>query len=562
VTAAVAPPDAPPTPVAAPEPAPAGKPVPYWAGLLLSVGAGSALLLSFPSYSLWWLAPFGVAMSALAVHRRRPRTGALFGFVTGVVFFAPLLSWTSTHVGPWPWVLLVGLQAAYFALQGLVLALVSPVVDRWRWSWPLAIGVIWVGQEALRGRTPFGGFPWGRLAFSQADSPTLRLAALGGAPLVTFAVAVTGGLLLLAAVRLAPALFRPLERRITDNGPTSAQDSTQIPDPAPQRWLAASAACVVGALGVTAVGYAVPLSTPDGNTVTVAIVQGNVPRMGLDFNAQRRAVLDNHVTATEELAADVASGKVAKPDLVIWPENSSDIDPLRNADADAIDRAARAIGVPILVGAVLSGQQEGQVYNVGLVWQAGQGVTAKYTKQHPVPFAEYMPLRKWIEPIAKIVTDKAGLLRSDFQPGDTSGVLAMGPATIGDVICFEIAYDGLVHDTVTDGAGLLVVQTNNATFDVDEARQQLAMVRLRAVEHGRESLMSSTVGISGFVDTSGGVHEASGFFTRAVMVRQLHVGSGTTLATRLAYWPEVFLSAVAVALLLGAIVLRRRTRRG
>ncbi|WP_290856428.1 apolipoprotein N-acyltransferase [Hamadaea sp.] len=504
--------------------------------MLLSAVAGVALLLSFPSYSLWWLAPIGVAASALAVHRRRPRTGALFGFITGVVFFAPLLSWTSTHVGPWPWVLLVGLQAAYFALQGLALAVVSPVVDRWRWSRPLVVGVLWVGQEALRGRTPFGGFPWGRLAFSQADAPTLRLAVLGGAPLVTFAVAVTGGLLLLALTRPAVSA-KPM-----------------------RRWVGA-ATLALGAVALTVIGYAVPLSTPSGPTVTVAIVQGNVPRMGLDFNAQRRAVLDNHVTATEELAADVASGKQPKPDLVIWPENSSDIDPLRNADAaDAIDRAARAIGVPILVGAVLIGQQEGQVYNVGLVWESGQGVTARYTKQHPVPFAEYMPLRKWIEPIAKIVTDKAGLLRSDFQPGDASGVLKMGPATVGDVICFEIAYDGLVRDTVTDGAGLLVVQTNNATFNVDEARQQLAMVRLRAVEHGRESLMSSTVGISGFVDASGRVHQASGFFTRDVEVRQLHEGSGTTPATRLAYWPELVLSLAAVALLAGAVVLRRRSR--
>jgi apolipoprotein N-acyltransferase len=528
VTAALAPPDAPPTPAGEAEPSPRPRPVPYWAGLLLSGLAGLALLLSFPSYSLWWLAPIGVATSALAVHRRRLRTGALFGFITGVVFFAPLLSWTSTHVGPWPWLLLVGLQAAYFALQGMALALVSPVVDRWRWSWPLVVAVIWVAQEALRGRTPFGGFPWGRLAFSQADAPTLRLAVLGGAPLVTFVVAVTGGLLLLAAF---------------------------------QRTVRAPILMGVGAVALTVVGYAVPLSTPDGPTVTVAIVQGNVPRMGLDFNAQRRAVLDNHVTATEQLAADVAAGKAAKPDLVIWPENSSDIDPLRNADAaDAIDRAARTVGVPILVGSVLSGEQEGQVYNVGLVWEDGRGVTARYTKQHPVPFAEYLPLRSWLEPIAKIVTDKAGLLRSDFQPGDKPGVLTMGPATIGDVICFEIAYDGLVHDTVTGGAGLLVVQTNNATFNVDEARQQLAMVRLRAVEHGRESLMSSTVGISGFVDTAGQVHEASGFFTRAVEVRQLRQGSGTTPATRLAYWPEALLTAAAVIVLAGAVVLRRRMR--
>jgi apolipoprotein N-acyltransferase len=249
--------------------------------------------------------------------------------------------------------------------------------------------------------------------------------------------------------------------------------------------------------------------------------------------------------------------------VVVWPENSSDIDPLRNPDAAAaIDRSARAVGVPVLVGAVLAGPQDGQARNVGLVWEAGRGVTASYTKQHPVPFAEYLPLRRWVQPIAEAVTDKAGLLRSDFQPGASTGVLSAGPARIGDVICFEIAYDGLVRDTVAGGARLLVVQTNNATFDVNEARQQLAMVRLRAVEHGRESLMASTVGISGFVDATGGVADPSGFFTPAVMVRRLHQSSAATPATRLSFWPEAALSAAAVVLLAAAVFGRAAARRG
>lgn len=546
MTAAVAPPDTPPAAAGQPGEAPHEnpRPVPYWLGFVLSALSGVALLLAFPSPNLWFLAPFGVAGLALAVHRRRPRTGALFGFVTGVVFFAPLLSWTNTHVGPAPWLLLVALQAAYVALLGLALALVSPVVDRRRWTWPIVIGVLWVAQEALRGRTPFGGFPWGRLAFSQADAPTLRLAAVGGAPLVTFAVAVAGGLILLAGWHVT---------RVRAKASVVANVLA----------VGKAATSAAGAVALIAVGLAVPLPTPDGDPVTVAIVQGNVPRIGLDFNAQRRAVLDNHVQATEALAADVAAGKVAKPDVVIWPENSSDIDPLRNPDAAAaIERAAEAIGVPILVGAVMAGPETGQARNVGMVWEADRGVTGSYTKQHPVPFAEYLPWRSIVEPIANLVTEKATLLRSDFQPGQGSGVLAMGPATIGDVICFEIAYDGLVHDTVTDGAQLLVVQTNNATFNVDEARQQMAMVRLRAVEHGRESLMASTVGISGFVDAQGGVHDASEFFTRDVMVRVLRQETDLTLATRLSFWPEAVLTAAAAGFILGAAFLRVRARRG
>jgi apolipoprotein N-acyltransferase len=104
------------------------------------------------------------------------------------------------------------------------------------------------------------------------------------------------------------------------------------------------------------------------------------------------------------------------------------------------------------------------------------------------------------------------------------------------------------------------VQTNNATFNEAEARQQLAMVRLRAVEHGREALMVSTVGVSGYAGTDGAVHDASGFNVAATMVRDMHIGGTATLATRLGHWPEVAAVALTVVALAGALPLRRRRR--
>ncbi|MFC4149797.1 apolipoprotein N-acyltransferase [Micromonospora mangrovi] len=506
------------------------RPLPLTVAVPLAVVAGLALLAAFPPYGVWPLAPVGVALLAAAVHRRRLRAGAGLGFLAGVTLFAPLLEWTNLHTGYLPWVLLSLLQAGYLALLGAATAWVSPLVDRHRAAWPAVTGVLWVGQEALRDRTPFGGFPWGRLAFSQDTSPLLRLAALGGAPLVTFAVALTGGLL----VTLGWRRWRPT-----------------------RAWRPVAGA-VAALVAVLAVGLAVPAGVRGGgDTVTVAIVQGNVPRLGLDFNAQRQAVLNNHVDATLRLAAQVTAGAQRRPDLVVWPENSSDIDPLRNPGAGyRISQAADVIGAPILVGAVLLGPGQGQVRNAGLLWRPGSGpdLGQLYTKRHPVPFAEYVPLRD----IARKVSAEVDRVRSDFVPGTTPGVLDTGPATVGDVICFEVAYDGLVRDTVTGGAQLLVVQTNNATFDVAEARQQLAMVRLRAVEHGRAALMASTVGVSGFVTPDGRVSGATGFNTAEVVVRQMRLGDGHTPATRAGVWPEVALAALAVAALAGAAVLRRR----
>src|SRR5262249_3709128 len=158
-------------------------------------------------------------------------------------------------------------------------------------------------------------------------------------------------------------------------------------------------------------------------------------RLGLEFNAQREAVLNNHVNATLALAAQVSAGHAARPDLVVWPENASDVDPVRNPDAGArIDQAAEAIGVPILVGGLLPGPGPNDVRNAGIVCLPGAGHTAIYAKRHPVPFAEYIPYRS----IARMVTDKVDLVRKDFVAGDTPGVLQVGPATVGDVICFEV----------------------------------------------------------------------------------------------------------------------------
>ncbi|MGW1447992.1 apolipoprotein N-acyltransferase [Micromonospora sp. NPDC002411] len=552
-------------PAAPTRPVVTGRPLPLRVAAPLAVAAGLALLVAFPPYGVWPLAPVGVALLAAATHRRRLRAGAGLGFLAGVALFAPLLAWTNLHTGYLPWVLLSLLQAGYLALLGAATAWVSPLVDRVRWSWPVLTGLLWVGQEALRDRTPFGGFPWGRLAFSQDTSPLLRLASLGGAPLVTFAVALLGGLLVTAVWHTWTTL-RPTTLNPSGTGSTTGPADTEPPvetatvtGSSARRWAPVAVPAAL-AVALTAGALLVPVAAAgSGATVTVAIVQGNVPRLGLDFNAQRQAVLNNHVDATLELAARVAAGQQRQPDLVVWPENSSDIDPLRNPTAGArISQAADTVRAPILVGAVLLGPGAGQVRNAGILWRPGTGADLDqlYTKRHPVPFAEYVPLRD----VARMVSKQVDLIRSDFVPGSTPGVVRVGPAVLGDVICFEVAYDEVVRDTVTGGAQLLVVQTNNATFDVAEARQQLAMVRLRAVEHGRPALMASTVGVSGFVAPDGRVSDATGFNTREVVVRQLRLDDGRTLATRLGWWPEVVLAALAAAALVGAAVVRRRQR--
>ena len=141
--------------------------------------------------------------------------------------------------------------------------------------------------------------------------------------------------------------------------------------------------------------------------ITVAAVQGNVPRLGLEFNAQRRAVLDNHVRETTRLADDVRAGRAPQPMVVIWPENSSDIDPLANPDAASRSRSPRAaINAPILVGGVVAApgySRDNPVStNSVIVWNPGTGPAERHDKQIVQPFGEYLPWRSFFTHLSSV----------------------------------------------------------------------------------------------------------------------------------------------------------------
>jgi apolipoprotein N-acyltransferase len=471
--------------------------------LVLATLSGVLLDLAFPPHDVWWLAPVAVALLTAVVRGQSVRRGALLGLLHGLGLFLPLLVWTGAIAGPPAWLSLALMEACFLALLGAGLTVVTRAP-----AWPVWAAALWVVEEALRDRLPFGGFPWGRLAFSQGHTPLTPLAAVGGAPLVTLGVAAVGVALITRprpAVLLAPLLV------------------------------------------LLAVLVPVPTSGP---SVTVALVQGNVPRLGLDAFAQRAAVLTNHVTATHQLAADVRAGRRARPDLVIWPENASDLDPYTDPQAAAlIQQAVQDVGVPVLVGAVTDGPGR-FVSNRGIVWDPVTGAGATYVKRHPVPFGEYIPFRS----LVRRVTKKVDLVPQDFAAGGRPGVLDVGPVRLGDVICFEVAYDGVVRDVVTGGGRLLVVQTNNATFGRSgETTQQLAMGRLRAVEHGRSVLVAATSGVSAVIAPDGHLQARTKVFTRNVLVQRVVLRDGRTLATRVGAWPELLLVLTGLAgLALGA----------
>ncbi|AEH09761.1 apolipoprotein N-acyltransferase [Candidatus Protofrankia datiscae] len=526
---------------------------------LLAATAGVLLYLAFPPAGIWPLAPVAVALLTLVVRGVRLRRSFALGLLFGLGFMLAMLRFV-TFVGIDGWVVLSAGEAALLAL----VAPASTAVTRVR-GWPLWVAAVWVAQEAVRARVPFGGFPWGKLAFSQADTPLTPLAALGGSPLVTTAVAGIGALLAAAAIRAgvpamdatgssrSPGAHGRDERTGAGTGGRSRRVRTAV---ATARPLAAAAA-------VTLVGLAIPLPTAaQTGTADIAAVQGNVPRAGgLDALGRMFQVTTNHVTRTEQLAADVAAGRALQPDLVLWPENASDVDPLADPRAAALlDRAARAAGAPVLVGAVLDGPGPRRVRNAALVWEDTGWTGQMYVKQHPVPFAEYLPGRAVLE---KLIGRFATEMPNDFVHGTATGVLTIRDITVGDVICFEVAYDGLVRAAVDAGAQLLVVQTNNASFGRrGESEQQLAMTRLRAVEHGRAAVQVSTSGQSAMVMPDGRIIAQSGLYQAAILTAALPLRTGRTVADRLGSLPETLLVMIGVVAVAFGLRAGRREQDG
>ena len=472
--------------------------------IAVAVIAGWAVNLAFPTANLWLAAPIGLALLWSALEHSGLRAGFGLGIVAGLGFFLPHLWFIDVSAGVVPWLALSTVESLAIAVPTAAWCWVRTrkVLEGKMWAEPIVFALLWVAGEQLRSIAPYGGFPWGRLAFSQIDAPVAALAWLGGAPLVSFAVATAGGALGLAfeAVR--------------------------------GRRVVIALAATAGAVAVYASGLAIPLDVaPESGTLRVGLVQGNVPNLGLDSFRQARLVTQNHADETGRLVGDLPWA----PDVVVWAEDSADVDPRVDATSRKIvTDAAVAVGAPILLGTNDYSPKNGR-YNTALLWSPAGEATAFYNKQHPVPFAEYLPLRA----LAKAVTKAADRLTVDMLPGDRVGLIPL-PAgrlgrdvPLGDVICFEVAYDPLIASSVHAGAEIIVVQTNNATFGLtNESEQQFAMTRMRAIETGRVAIQVSTVGVSGFVLPDGSVVSKTALFTAEHLAEEVPLRTSMTPAMR------------------------------
>ena len=468
---------------------------------LASIAAGAIVAWSFyPNH--WWAAIIGIAILLLTLDSKSRRTRVKLSLVFALTFFAFHVRWVSV-LGNDAWIGLVILCTLPWLLLGIV-----PVDSKSKWFYlqPAAAVIV---IEAIRANWPWGGFPWGLVAYSQVDGPLVGLSTLGGQALVSGVVVVC------AAIAVKFVKFRSISALIL--------------------------------LLFILICSASVNSFTSSYSVQLAAIQGNVPRVGNELSTQRAAVLNNHLRTTEQLLTDIESGMSPAPDLIVWPESGTDIDPLvPGVAADAINKLATRSTAPILIGATTwysTGSKGEGPTNSGIMW-SDKGPSQIYSKNHLVPFGEYVPLR---DVLAKWIT-RFDQVPNDFVPGDGPGVFDVSGMQIGDVICFEVAYANHIYDTINAGAQVITVQTNNATYgNTTQPEQQFAITRFRAIETQRAFLVASTSGISGLIQNDGSVSGRTNQFEAVVVTDKAALISEKTFSTKYPFW--VLILSISVLLI-------------
>ena len=485
--------------------------------------AGLLAALSFEPVGWGFLAPAAMGLLWLALAPTTQiewRVVFVRGLGFGMTFMAALLWWLVDSIGWVPWVLLTVTQALAVSIAAVAVAAVGRLP-----AGPVWAGAVWALVEGVRSAWPLGGIPWGRLGVTAVDTPWEELLPYCGISGTGFVLAVGGFTL----------------------GELVGRSGT---------WRVPILATILAAVAASSLA---PVRAETTSSYRVAVVQGGVPGDGRNLARHHREVTSNHVEQTLALARrSAAPDGDPGTDLVLWPENSTAVDPLRDRIARTeIDRAVAAVGAPTLVGGIFDGPNDTTAYNRGLVWLPDGTVGAGYTKMHPVPFGEYIPWRSTIGNWSS----RFELIPRDFVPGAQEGPLDIDGVLVANAICFDVAYDDVLPDQVRRGAQLVTVQTSNATFfGTSQPGQQFEITRARAVELRRAVAVASTNGVSGVVSPTGEVIARLPQGSGSALIANVPLSDTLTPAVRWQSLRERLLTLLAIAGLLGSAVGWRRDR--
>ena len=443
--------------------------------ILASITSGAIAVMGFAPFDLW-IAPFlSLLFLILLLSGENLQKRSLFLFFYGLGFFLPLLHWSSIYVGAFPWIVLGIGQALFFIL--LAFAFPAGRLNI------LLFTSFFLLFEFARSKWPFGGFGWGRAGFSQLDGPLQDWLRVGG-------VSLTGAVLALCAAIAGKAI---LERN-------KYLPVALIPIIIFPTFLSPSAGAAIG-----------------DEEFRIGVIQGGVSQLGLEFNSTAREVFNRHFSESEKLLAQNED-----LDILLWPENASDLDPFKTAEIKAgISQIVKEYQIPMVIGAVLQGERGPE--NVSILYSSDGEVGSIYRKRDLVPFGEYIPFRN----IASKISPLVDTVR-DFIPGNQLTIHSLRSLAFSPLICYEILDDKTVLDSVKS-SNIGVVQTNNATFGRSwQSEQQFQMTRVRAFEYQIPFVVAATTGQSAHIGINGEIVKSipsyqSGSFVLSERPRQLRI---------------------------------------
>ncbi len=489
---------------------------------LAAIASGLLLALSRPPFDYGGLALVALVPLFVAWRDVRPRTAAGLAFVAGAVYYAIACSWI-WYFGAVAVVPFVGACAGYWAAAGAVVAWLR----RYRVAAPWITAAVWVCADALVARWPVGGLSWGEIGYSFHDAaPARALASVGGVALVGYLAVVVNAVL--------ADLLRPAAR------------SQRI-------WTVAGVAVVA----VAVVGATVTRTEPRPEaTLRVALVQGNDKDRDLTAAEEDARYLPNSHFALAERITDPV-------DLIVFPESSMDADPRTDPFVhDRLAAIARKHHAWVLANATVdapataSRPAGAKASNLDVLFAPDGTVAGTYAKRHLVPFGEYVPFRSFLQ---GLIPELEKVPR-DFEPGKSPGIFTVDGTRIGTLICFESAFGYQVRPLVRDGAGVLVVSTNNRSYRRSgNSAQHVAIGQMRAAETGRPVLQAAISGITAVIDADGVVHERTKLFQNGVVQTTVAATTGTTPYVRFGEW-VTFGAAIVVSIAVVIAFLRRRRR--
>lgn len=475
----------------------------------LAVISGLLLAASFPSLGYSFLSWFAFVPFLLALRGRSVREGFLLSFLFGLVFFCSTVYWVtdSIHIyGPLPLLPASLITLLLCVILALFIAPFGAAVVHVRAERPdiafLAAPVLWVTLELARTHL-FSGFPWALAGYSQYRTlPVIQVADLAGVYGISFVIVL---------VNTAVAEL------ISDR----------------KRFVPLLIASVV-LLAVLVYGHHRLTRGPESGGITVTVVQGNIEQSKKWDPAYQSEVIATYQRLTLKALEQ-------KPDLVIWPETATPFyfGGIGNKDIKMtkdLQQFVRAMNTQLLTGSPTMETKGGRIValrNSAFLLDREGGTSAVYHKMHLVPYGEYVPMKKVLFFVEKVVQ---GI--GDFIPGTGYTVMKVrllsgGAVAIGTVICYEIIFPDLVRRFVNNGATVMTTITNDAWFGRTGApAQHFSMAVFRAVENRVPIARAANTGISGFIDAQGRILETSDIFTEAGLTRTLAPGSGRSFYTR------------------------------